>query len=194
MQVQLNDIAGGKRLLGQVREEEFVDHACARHADGFLLVLLLLPVLVSRVRCYHDAAGHACGAHWDRWTIVEAAHGLAFRALLAWPCEHGQKIDDLVVPHAPSRTAYPFADFGQDIMLAKITDEQHDFAKPARGRGLGSEVVWIFTELSAILVMPTSLLRTVVFVLFKEAYFYADLLPATPRCASRGRNELRIPL
>jgi len=26
-----------------------------------------------------------------------------------------------------------------------------------------------------------------VFVLFKEAHFYAELLPVTPRCASRGR-------
>src|SRR5216684_20991 len=58
--------------------------------------------------------------------------------------------------------------------------------------GLGSEVVWIFTELSAILVMPTSLLRTVVFFLFKEAYFYADLLPVTPRCASRGKSRLPL--
>jgi hypothetical protein len=66
----------------QVGEEEFVDHAPAGHADGFLLVRLLLPVLVSRVRCYHDPARHACSAHWDRWTIGEAAHGLAFRALL----------------------------------------------------------------------------------------------------------------
>jgi hypothetical protein len=38
-----------------------------------------------------------------------------------------------------------------------------------------------------------SLLRTVVFFLFKEAYFYADLLPVTPRCASRGmRKPVRI--
>jgi hypothetical protein len=55
-----------------------------------------------------------------------------------------------------------------------------------RGERLDSEVVWIFTEPSAILVIPTSLLRTVVFVLFKEAHFYAELLPVTPRCASRG--------
>ena len=52
--------------------------------------------------------------------------------------------------------------------------------------GLDSEVVWIFTEPSAILVMPTSLLRTIVFFLFKEAYFYANWLPVTARCASRG--------
>jgi hypothetical protein len=51
---------------------------------------------------------------------------------------------------------------------------------------LDCEVVWIFTEPSAILVMSTSLLRTVVFFLFKEAYFYADWLPVTARCAIRG--------
>src|SRR5258708_26623388 len=55
---------------------------------------------------------------------------------------------------------------------------------------LDSEVVWIFTELSAILVMPTSLLRTVVCFLFKEAYFYADCLPVTSRCAIRGIHGL----
>ena len=27
------------------------------------------------------------------------------------------------------------------------------------------------------------------FVLFKEAHFYAELLPVTPRCASRGSGE-----
>jgi hypothetical protein len=59
-----------------------------------------------------------------------------------------------------------------------------------RIEGLGSEVVWIFTELSAILVMATSLSRTVVCFLFREAYFYADLLPVTPRCASRGHSRV----
>lgn len=34
--------------------------------------------------------------------------------------------------------------------------------------------------------ISTSLLRTVVFFLFKEAYFYAGLLRVTSRCASRG--------
>jgi GTP cyclohydrolase I len=51
---------------------------------------------------------------------------------------------------------------------------------------LDSEVVWIFTEPSAILVIPTSLVRTVVFFLFKEAHFYANWLLVTSRCASRG--------
>ncbi len=51
---------------------------------------------------------------------------------------------------------------------------------------LGSEVVWIFTEPSAILVISTSLLRIVAFFLFKEAYFYVGWLLVTSRCASRG--------
>ncbi len=58
--------------------------------------------------------------------------------------------------------------------------------------GLDSEVVWIFTGPSAILVMSTSLLRTVVFVLFKETYFYAGWLPVTSRCAIRGTDVHEI--
>jgi hypothetical protein len=57
------------------------------------------------------------------------------------------------------------------------------------GEGLDSEVVWIFTALSAILVMFTSLLRAVVFFLFKEAHFYTGWLPVSrvaSRCAIRG--------
>jgi hypothetical protein len=46
--------------------------------------------------------------------------------------------------------------------------------------GLDFEVVWIFTEPSAILVIAPSLLRTDWFFLFKEAYFYADLLQVIP--------------
>ena len=37
--------------------------------------------------------------------------------------------------------------------------------------GTDSEEVWIHTETSAILVMSTSLLGTVLFFLIKEAYF-----------------------
>src|SRR5713226_3608886 len=42
--------------------------------------------------------------------------------------------------------------------------------------GTDSEEVWIHTETSAILVMSTSLLGTVLFFLIKEAYFYAGSL------------------
>jgi len=41
--------------------------------------------------------------------------------------------------------------------------------------------------------MSTSLLRTVVFVLFKETYFYVDWLPVTSRCASRGKVRYFCP-
>src|SRR6266851_5048319 len=52
--------------------------------------------------------------------------------------------------------------------------------------GTESEEVWIRTETSAILVMSTSLLGTVLFFLIKEAYFYAGSLLVTSRCAIRG--------
>src|SRR5713101_505543 len=52
--------------------------------------------------------------------------------------------------------------------------------------GTDSEEVWIHTETSAILVMSTSLLGTVLFFLIKEAYFYAGSLLVTSRCAIRG--------
>jgi len=38
--------------------------------------------------------------------------------------------------------------------------------------------------------MLASVLRIVVFVLFKEAYFYAGWLPVTSRCAIRGPLEM----
>jgi hypothetical protein len=53
--------------------------------------------------------------------------------------------------------------------------------------GTDSAEVWIHTELSVILVISTSLLGTVLFFPFKEAYFYTGSLPVTSRCAIRGR-------
>ena len=52
--------------------------------------------------------------------------------------------------------------------------------------GADSEEVWMITEESAILVISTSLLGTVLFFLIKEAYFYAGPLLVTSRCAIRG--------
>jgi len=51
--------------------------------------------------------------------------------------EDCQKVDHLVVSEAPSDKAHPFADLAKHIVLAKSADEQHHFAKPARGRGVG---------------------------------------------------------
>src|SRR5436305_11239514 len=45
----------------------------------------------------------------------------------------------------------------------------------------------MITEESAILVISTSLLGTILFFLIKEAYFYARSLLVTSRCAIRGR-------
>src|SRR5713101_7862327 len=56
--------------------------------------------------------------------------------------------------------------------------------------GTDSEEVWIHTETSAILVMSTSLLGTVLFFLIKEAYFYAGSLLVTSRCAIRGYSRI----
>lgn len=58
MKIQLHHIAGGKRLLGQGRPEEFVDHSYACDPNGALLLAGLM--------CRHDhAAGHPIRSHWD---------------------------------------------------------------------------------------------------------------------------------
>src|SRR5436309_2896721 len=51
---------------------------------------------------------------------------------------------------------------------------------------LGSDVVWIFIESLAILVMLPSLMRTGFLFSLKEAYFYADVLPVTLVAQSVG--------
>jgi hypothetical protein len=75
MQVQFDDIAGGEPLLRQVREEEFVDHSCACHPNGALL-------LSGRMRGHNHAAGDAIGSHRDLRAIIEAARCPAFGSLL----------------------------------------------------------------------------------------------------------------
>jgi hypothetical protein len=75
MQVQFDDIASGKPLLRQVREEQFVDDACTCDADWTLL-------LPGGVGGHDHAAGGSLGSHRDLRAIVEAAHHWAFRALL----------------------------------------------------------------------------------------------------------------
>src|SRR5437588_1946745 len=57
--------------------------------------------------------------------------------------------------------------------------------------GTDSEEVWMITEESAILVISTSLLGTMLFFLIKEAYFYARSLLVPSRCAIRGSWEKR---
>ena len=59
----------------QIGEEEFVDHARTRDANGALL-------FASWMCRHHHSARHALGSHLHRLAVVEAAHHLAFRALL----------------------------------------------------------------------------------------------------------------
>jgi hypothetical protein len=75
MQVQLDHIAGREGVLGQLRAEEFVDHPRACHSNGALL-------LPGGMRGDDHATEHTIGPHRDLGAIVEAAHHLAFRALL----------------------------------------------------------------------------------------------------------------
>ena len=48
--------------------------------------------------------------------------------------EHGEKVDHLVVPEAPSGKTYALGDFAQNVVLAKMSRHQHDFSEPGRGR------------------------------------------------------------
>src|SRR5258708_22978195 len=85
MQVQLDDIAGGKPLLRQGSEEQLVDDACARDAHRVLL-------LACGMGGDNHAAVYAIGSDRHLWTVVEAAHHLAFRALLkliGWQVQAG---------------------------------------------------------------------------------------------------------
>jgi hypothetical protein len=75
MQIQLDDIGGGERLLGQVGEEEFVHNARARNPNGTFL-------LGGWMGGYDHAARHAFGPHRDLRAVVEAAHRLANFPLL----------------------------------------------------------------------------------------------------------------
>src|SRR5579883_650021 len=75
MQIQFNNIAGGKRVLRQVREEQFVDHSFSCDATGTLL-------FACRMRGHDDAIELAIGPDRDLWTVVEAAHHLTFGSLL----------------------------------------------------------------------------------------------------------------
>ena len=49
--------------------------------------------------------------------------------------EHGEKIDDLVVPEAAAGKAHLRADGRKDALLAKIGDDQRYLPEPGRGRG-----------------------------------------------------------
>ncbi len=73
MQVECHHIGGGERLLRQLGEKEFVDHALAGVTDAALC-------LASRVGGHHDAAAVALWPHRDIGAVVELPHQATFRA------------------------------------------------------------------------------------------------------------------
>lgn len=75
MQVEFDDIAGGKGLLRQGGEKEFVHDALACDANGTLL-------FVGWVGGYPHPAEYAFGSHRYLWAVVEPALRLAFWTLL----------------------------------------------------------------------------------------------------------------
>src|SRR5713226_3371928 len=75
MQIHFDDVGSGKPLLRQLGEEEFVDNARTRDANWALLV-------ASWMGRHHHPARHTLGSYRHLWAVVEAAHHLAFRALL----------------------------------------------------------------------------------------------------------------
>ena len=75
MHIQFDHIARGECPLREGGEEEFVHDACTRDANRTLL-------FARGMRCHDDTVPRAIWSHGDLWTIVEAAHHLAFRTLL----------------------------------------------------------------------------------------------------------------
>lgn len=120
MQIQLDDIAGGERFLGQHGEEEFVDEAIASHAHAALR-------LACRMGRHHDTTRHTRWSHWYLGAVVEGTRELAFRTLLVLiggqvqPCldermvqhgivfatQHKRETSQLASARPPCHTAHP---------------------------------------------------------------------------------------
>jgi len=98
--------------------------------------------------------------------------------------EDHEKIDHLVVSEAPPRKAHTLADLGQDSVLAKMRSQQHDFAKPRRGRGnrlgRGLDDYRSIGDTGHMYLLKGMEL----FFPFKEAHFYP--------CSLRVSSSLRI--
>jgi hypothetical protein len=73
MQVKGHHIGGGERVLREMREKEFVDHALVGVADAALF-------RGSRMGRDHDAAAYPLWSHQDIGAVVELPHQATFRA------------------------------------------------------------------------------------------------------------------
>jgi hypothetical protein len=82
MQIQLDDIAGRKGGLRQVREEQFVDHAFSCDTHWALL-------FACRMGGHDHAAGRPLRAHRGLRTIVEAANQSFFLGVVETDQEAG---------------------------------------------------------------------------------------------------------
>ncbi len=120
MQIHFSDVSSGECPLRQVREEEFVDNTRTGHANRTLLEAFWMGR-------YHHATRHALGANRHFWTVVEAAHDLAFRALLGLigrqvqPRLHERMIEDGVVFAAGHESEA--SEIGEDGPRAILTIE-----------------------------------------------------------------------
>lgn len=140
MQIQLDHIACSERLVWQVREEPFVDHAFSCDSNRTLL-------FPCGMRRSNDARALAIGPDWDLWTVGEAAHHVTFGALLelvgrqVQACLNEWMVEQTrVFPAGHQREA---SHIGEDrsIALLPVTPDQRAFwwelrgsQRPANGR------------------------------------------------------------
>ncbi len=75
MQIQLDHVGGGERVLRQVGEDEFIDDACTCDADRAFL-------LPGRMGSHDHPAGYPFWSHRYLRAIVETAHRLTFGTVL----------------------------------------------------------------------------------------------------------------
>ncbi len=126
MQLQLNDITGRKGVLGQIREEQLVDHAFSCDANRTLLFRSLM-------RGHDYAIELAIGPDRDLWTVIEAAPPLTFGSLLyliigqVQACLNERMVEQTIVfPAGDKREA---SHIGEDrsIAILSIEPEQGAF-------------------------------------------------------------------
>jgi hypothetical protein len=125
MQIQFNDIADREGVLGQIREEQLVDHAFSCDANRTLLFRSLM-------RGHNDAIELAIGPDRDLWTVVEAAHHLTFGSLLhliggqVQACLNERMVEQAIVfPAGDKREA---SHIGEDRSIAILPIEPHQRA------------------------------------------------------------------
>src|SRR5581483_3906651 len=105
-------------------------------------------------RCQRCQTGRKCRARGELVTLKQGHDGdgkgmepcvEGFQGAFTTdgiPEENRENIDHLGVPETSSRNTHLLTDLGQDTVLAKIPDDQHDFPEPGRRRGNGLGRGW----------------------------------------------------